>query len=212
MLQPNRFNLCRKSGYLSSFHSYQLPIVSLKQKTGTRKGVIRSVDGKPIAFATVTLTNENNKAIITDSLGLFIVNINSGTILNVSAVGYKDKLFKTTESDSLIILMEPDTKNLKEVAISSTISKKNNNSNELTITNQQIVANTMTDFKTAENLSSGNSYTEHAGLKSSLDNTHTMIGNATTGNLYMGSAVPVFLIKKIQKEVDIYLKMGKGHC
>jgi len=99
------------------------PMLVFSQSTRI-KGRVNDENGKPLAFATVMVTN-TYKAVETDKNGYFSIEINSDSnlILLIKYLGYKDQSIKITDrnrpSPFLSIALQPDTKTIKEVQINA---------------------------------------------------------------------------------------------
>ncbi len=171
---------------------------SVNQMNRSISGLVKTKEGKPVSFASIILKADNTvKNSIADSLGFFKLMVQSGNSITIRAVGYKDAMVKIDKQDSLLIVLNTDVNKLKDVSVAAS-SAPALATGQTSIADQQIIASTLNDFKTGENFSTGNSYTEHAGLNSSLDNTHNMVLGPTS-NIYMGSAIPVFSHKEDTK-------------
>lgn len=93
-------------------------------------GSVSDENGNPITGATVVLKNSKSKWAITDFDGNFTLNdIPSGSILQISSLGYKTQEVTVTNSGKKTIVLKEDIESLEEVIVTSnygTTQKKSN--------------------------------------------------------------------------------------
>jgi hypothetical protein len=159
------------------------------------KGVIKGEKGEKIPFASVKINNDAN-VIIADSAGNFSCKALPNTEISITHVGYQPASFNTGNRAMFTVVMKAADKDLKEVVVQHNTSHAMEAPMETNAANSQIIAQTLNDFFTTQNISFRPGVIERAGAKSSVDNVH-FLSASPSGNFYMGSLVPVF---KLQEE------------
>lgn len=100
------------------FASFALLLAGLSLLAQTRevKGTVLDSSGQPIIGASV-IDNGTQNGAITDLDGNFSINVETGTELTVSSIGYKDFTIKVTEQSEYKVTMEDDRELLDEVVV-----------------------------------------------------------------------------------------------
>jgi outer membrane receptor for Fe3+-dicitrate len=99
-------------------------LFSLTAFSQTQKGIVIDENGKPIENATITNPKSNTHS-HTNETGIFNIDKSSiGDVLNISALGYKKRVYTIIDSE-ISIIMESDSFKLEEVIIQSKVSAIN---------------------------------------------------------------------------------------
>lgn len=106
----------------------------VKAQTGTVSGQIKDSQGNPVPFATIKIKNTNT-AVAADSSGSFSIAAPEGTILVITAVGFKDTEITIGNSAIIEVTME-NPENLTEVVVTALGIRRNKN--ELPYAAQQV--------------------------------------------------------------------------
>lgn len=88
---------------------------NIAQQGNIVKGVITDANGEPIIGATVKAKGSSTGT-VTDLDGNFSLQVASGTVLEISYIGYKNQTV-TAGTSPLKIQMQEDSKNLNEVVV-----------------------------------------------------------------------------------------------
>lgn len=91
-------------------------ITHVVQQAGVVKGTVVDAQGEPIIGATIKIKGDTKHGTITDLDGNFTLNVNPGTDIEVSYIGYKSQILKTGTSPPRVVLKE-DSQNLNEVVV-----------------------------------------------------------------------------------------------
>lgn len=85
-------------------------------KTAPVQGVVKDEQGAPLAGVSIKIKG-SNKGVLTDARGHFTIDIEVGTVLEISYVGYMDKELTYTDKRDLQIVLEPFNPSLDEVVV-----------------------------------------------------------------------------------------------
>lgn len=91
-------------------------ITHVVQQAETVKGTVLDSNGEPIIGATVIVKGNSKIGSITDLDGNFTLNVNPGTEIEISYIGYKTQTLKATAGNMKVTLAEDD-KTLNEVVV-----------------------------------------------------------------------------------------------
>lgn len=91
-------------------------ITHVVQQAGGVRGTVVDSKGEPIIGATVKVKSDAKHGTITDLDGNFTLNVNPGTEIEISYIGYKNKIVKAGSSPVKIVL-EDESKSLNEVVV-----------------------------------------------------------------------------------------------
>lgn len=110
------------------------------------KGVVKDTQGEPIIGVNVKVKGSTSGT-ITDLDGKFSLQVSSGSILEISYIGYASKEVKIINYNDLSITLEEDTKVLNEVVVTALGIKKETKA--LTYNVQELKAADLTTVKDA---------------------------------------------------------------
>lgn len=94
----------------------ELPIALQQQPSRKIKGVVKDINGEPIIGANVVVKGTTN-GIITDLDGAFNLNVMSGTVLQVSYVGYNAQEIPLEDKTTFNIVLQENLQSLDEVVV-----------------------------------------------------------------------------------------------
>ncbi len=79
-------------------------------------GIVKDATGLPVIGANVKEAGTSNGT-ITDFDGNFILNVNTGSLLNFSYIGYKDQEVMVKNQKSLVVVLQENSEELEEVVV-----------------------------------------------------------------------------------------------
>lgn len=92
------------------------PKIEIQQTKQTIRGVVKDEQGLPVIGASLIEKGTNN-GVNTDINGLFTLDVNSGSILQVSFIGYKNQEISINNQNDITIILLEDTQLLEEVVV-----------------------------------------------------------------------------------------------
>lgn len=109
----------------------KLPVAQANRGPREINGIVVDENGEPLPGATITARNGSAKressACVTDINGHFKLTVPSGvSSLEVSYIGYDNKLISLTNESSYRISMQPDAASLDEVVVNGAFTRKAN--------------------------------------------------------------------------------------
>ncbi|MGL5787992.1 MAG: SusC/RagA family TonB-linked outer membrane protein [Bacteroidales bacterium] len=119
--------LASGSVYAAADHNGRIESAIVAQTGRTISGIVLDEKGESIIGANIRVKN-SQIGTITDIDGRFILNhVPSGSVLQISYIGYKDQDVKVGEKSDLTIKMQEDTKLIDEVVVVGYASQKKEN-------------------------------------------------------------------------------------
>ena len=106
--------LC-SSGTVFAANETATPKVGISQQQKSLKGTVNDVLG-PVAGASVVVKGTTNGT-VTDMDGNFVLEVNSGDVLQISFIGYVTQELPVETAKPMSIILKEDTKTLDEVVI-----------------------------------------------------------------------------------------------
>ena len=106
--------LC-SSGTVFAANEAATPKVGISQQQKSLKGTVNDVLG-PVAGASVVVKGTTNGT-VTDMDGNFVLEVNSGDVLQISFIGYVTQEIKYTGQATLTVNLMEDTQKLEEVVV-----------------------------------------------------------------------------------------------
>ena len=106
--------LC-SSGTVFAANETATPKVGISQQQKSLKGTVNDVLG-PVAGASVVVKGTTNGT-VTDMDGNFVLEVNSGDVLQISFIGYVTQEIKYTGQATLTVNLMEDTQKLEEVVV-----------------------------------------------------------------------------------------------
>ena len=81
------------------------------------KGIVSSTEGELLPGVSIKVRGTGTQGTITDTDGRFQLNVEKGTVLEISYIGFKKQTVKVTDQNVLEIDLAPDQTNLDEVVV-----------------------------------------------------------------------------------------------
>ncbi len=170
-------------------------VVKSQSNSSTQKfmltGLVKNEKGEKIAYASIGLKHNQMVGTMADSTGFFSINTLPGSELIVSRVGYITKTVKVEKNNNITVVLQPELSVLKEVSVQNTLHELEVY-NETSSINNEIIASTLQNFVSSQNMSFGSGFTESAGQSSSLGNTHSAGSDIGAGRFNKGVFLPIF--------------------
>lgn len=185
---------------------FQISFSQIKSVTG----VIKDINGKPVSSATIQV-KETNTGTISDSSGLFRLELKPNSLLYVSRVGFADTTINVGGETSVTIVLRYNGTVLNDVSVKSKIYTDPEKTGAINGTaNDQKISNGLEDYTKSQANSFGP--TLIATNTGDAGNSTWIFSNGPVGNtLYMGGGVPVFSAQKETKGSRYLLEdWGKG--
>jgi CarboxypepD_reg-like domain len=180
--------------FLLFFFGLLMIMVNQAGAQTTITGTVKDSKGMPVIGASV-FPKDSKNGISTDTLGFFSVKTNPGGSLTITAVGFLDTTISINYQRSISVVLLQKADLLKKVVIAHTEDHNTVSSNN--ITNEQLIANTLEDYASSEQLSGGvKSYSYNTVSSTPTGERVTGIGHVITtenmGSVNYGGMVPVF--------------------
>lgn len=173
-------------------------------------GIIKDNNGRAVSSATI-MEKTSNAGTISDSAGMFSLELKPGAILYISRVGFADTLVNVGMENSVTIVLRTTANALTDVSVQTKVYQDPQKTGAIngTINNERI-SNGLQDYNKAEINSSGPiplaSNTSREGISN-----WTFSNGPVSNTIYFGGGIPVFsAVKETRGSKYLLEDWGKG--
>lgn len=180
----------------------------------TIAGTVKDAKGSPVASATILSGDAKKKATGTDTLGIFIVTVKPGTVLNISAVGFEDtSVLIGAQSNNISIVLKQTTNTLNEEIFSSSQNPTSSSYNETAL--EQIIQKKLEDYLKGEQISEevkvySSDTLAYQAASPPLTPPYRIETIQSMGTVNMGGLIPVYH-QPTETKGSRYLMSGWSH-